>query len=1087
MLPQINNSRKEKQPKARDENVRNEIDFLNRNDIQPMGNEAANIQLKENYINMPGEANEDNMSDLSYAEPEEVPIPDEVKKGSKKFSRGNIINNKPDRIEKLLDESDSSIDLNNSMYLNSSHNIVNENTLERLNNKQKNKPKKGKKKPDREEIKDAFEIAEEIVKDQPQLKNPDTYAQDEDMAVHTGKKIKKSDDKGLKNRGIVENADEMADEYWKSAARERIKKVEMRDPNEQVRFQAEEMEKLKNWNFQPVKMGEIKKTTKWRKALSYLAGGMGKLFRIALQILSFGYLLRGKSMLRFGGKKTNEWQRKKDYQTIPGWDGATYDPNATSGKDIMADFRRVPTVWSRLTAAKAADEVVKDGKKTEKPLDPVVSVMIDQPETNSSASMVSDRVGHAFLGIEYSRKSIISGRYERYKLKYGFYPANGVDGLTSSNLLSMKQNLTLPGQLNDDEDHKYDVSRRYPASPEQVSEIFKASEKYAEGGYNIYDRNCVSFVKDMVVNTAHLETGGEIFKQSDIRYSSYANLGLFMGEAFKQNAITGMENTLMDISEQEDETYQNYGNKQATARDWANYKNSMKGSSSIIKQTISPAETAERLRRMEGEGTGEIGSYKFNEPLKDENGTAVLGLGWISKAIQDYGIDLQDDFNSIIPPNQQGKLPYEMLNISDSFPLMATPLKDLELKVDKYVDEYNEDEKHQTKLKAGEVNAAIALKPEDLREAREELSKNISDLSILQMYYLKNDKRMHNQIMNLISLLNYGVRYVDDLYEQSIRGGEKHDEVTNIRENVTHSVITVKAGEATEEFTPTHYESYIQIYKTPEKAVAAYARYKELKEKKQQSEDWTEDKLSVLSHQIQSKLGLEDPEEFTFAESKEFEKLQRLEDLAIEFDHSHRYMTEKDKYSQQDIDYAFRLQDKEVKGLDMRDQETSNTVNQYKTAGGIYITMFMDQIFKDLKESFMKSADEGGGPDEPAANLEAVKAWFDKYLTERANQKKTEFNKIVIGIFRSVKSAGPAGKEVTEEDVLEKLVDVITNTCIDKNFSGGSYEIKSGQGLMSLAISIQNILDNKGSQFTKLVRSMIKQCQNEEMEQMHLY
>ncbi len=149
MLPQINNSRKEKLPKARDENVRNEIDFLNRNDIQPMGNEAANIQLKENYINMPGEADEDNMSDLSYVEPEEVPIsyggnedilsdisesedpeeaaiPDGAKEGLKKFSRGSIINNKPDQIKKSLDESDSSIDLNNSMYLNSSHNIVNE-------------------------------------------------------------------------------------------------------------------------------------------------------------------------------------------------------------------------------------------------------------------------------------------------------------------------------------------------------------------------------------------------------------------------------------------------------------------------------------------------------------------------------------------------------------------------------------------------------------------------------------------------------------------------------------------------------------------------------------------------------------------------------------------------------------------------------------------------------------------------------------------------------------------------------------------------------------------------------------------------
>ena len=40
-------------------------------------------------------------------------------------------------------------------------------------------------------------------------------------------------------------------------------------------------------------------------------------------------------------------------------------------------------------------------------------------------------------------------------------------------------------------------------------------EKYAEGGYSYYDRNCVSFVKEMVVNTAHLATGGEIFKESE--------------------------------------------------------------------------------------------------------------------------------------------------------------------------------------------------------------------------------------------------------------------------------------------------------------------------------------------------------------------------------------------------------------------------------------------------------------------------------------------------------------------------------------------------------------------------------------------
>lgn len=40
---------------------------------------------------------------------------------------------------------------------------------------------------------------------------------------------------------------------------------------------------------------------------------------------------------------------------------------------------------------------------------------------------------------------------------------------------------------------------------------------------------------------------------------------------------------------------------------------------------------------------------------------------------------------------------------------------------------------------------------------------------------------------------------------------------------------------------------------------------------------------------------------------------------------------------------------------------------------------------------------------------------------------------------------------------------------------------------MSLSISIKNILDNKGSQFAKLVRNMINHCRTEEMEQIRLH
>ena len=111
----------------------------------------------------------------------------------------------------------------------------------------------------------------------------------------------------------------------------------------------------------------------------------------------------------------------------------------------------------------------------------------------------------------------------------------------------------------------------------------------------------------------------------------------------------------------------------------------MKKSSGIIKQTVSPAETAERMRRMEGKGTGEIGSYKFDASLQNDRGEIVDGLNRISTAIENYGSELQNNFNSIIPRNQRNDLPNEMLNITDSLPMMQTPLLDLRGKVDAYM------------------------------------------------------------------------------------------------------------------------------------------------------------------------------------------------------------------------------------------------------------------------------------------------------------------------------------------------------------------------------------------------------------------
>ena len=1118
MYPQISHNSRKQQPEAKDESVRQEVQQEeNLKSVQPMGNEAANIQFMNQMLR---DANADNMLDLSeYADQETVIVPFEEKVSSKKPAIPDKISNNPKQVGKPLDESDSSIDLNNSMYLNSSHNIVNEDWLDRVKSEKKNKkaqkPEK-EKNPDQEDVKEIFEIAEEVVQDEIKQKGPakesekvsepkkdefeplSTYELDEDMRVETGrkknkkKKKKNASEPVLNNTSRVKGVEGIEDARWKDAAMKRIKKVELDSGKEATdAFHAEEMEKIKNWSFNAEKLNKVKKTSKFRRFLTWTAAGFGKLLGKALQIITLGHFWRAKSTLRFAFTNTKKWQTTKEYKNIPGWDGAQFDPNANKGEDVLADFRRVPTVWSRLTAAKAAEPVKKDGKEEEKPLDPVVSILVDQPKTGSSRSMESDEMGHTMLGIEYSRKSAVSGRYERYKLQYGFYPAGGTTGTSGGSVMQL-HNAVLPGQLVDDYGHQYDISRSYPAKSEQVSKIFRASEKYAEGGYSYYDRNCTTFVKEMVVNIAHLATGGDIFKQSEVRFSNLGNFGMFAAEAFDQNTKAGAENLLMDLTKKNDQSYQNYGNKRATARDWVNYKESMSKGSSLTKKTYVPAEVGEQMRRMEGDETGEIGSYKFNDPLKageEGNDNILVGLRKISSGIEQIGTQIQENFEEILPAEQQQNAPFEIATIANTLSGMGAPLESLDLEINRNLDKSNREKEGDKKLKREEIREQFFVTPVMLRQTRKELSDNISKVNILLMKYFKNDKRLHQPLLNLISLLNYGINYVDDLYRYSVRGGldEKKD-VINIREEMMHNLYTVRADGKEAKFTPTHYESYIQIYKDPKIAVAKYARLRDLRNKKKNA-DWTKSKMSTVSHKIQSTFGLEDEEGLTYAELKELNKLERMDKLALDFDNAHNYMIEKEDYNQQDIDYAFRMHDKETNGLQTRDEvpQAQEDVNegmrdQYKSASGIYITLFMEKFFKDIKEQWMKGADEGGLNEDASKNREMSAAWLDDYLANRIKQKENDFQMIVRGLYRSMK-AGDPNKKIDDKAVMEKLAEVLTWTIIARKFSSVGGEKKELFGSMFLPMALEQMSVNRRMKFNQIVSTMIRVCQMEEKDQ----
>lgn len=273
------------------------------------------------------------------------------------------------------------------------------------------------------------------------------------------------------------------------------------------------------------------------------------------------------------------------------------------------------------------------------------------------------------------------------------------------------------------------------------------------------------------------------------------------------------------------------------------------------------------------------------------------------------------------------------------------------------------------------------------------------------------------------------------------------------------NTLKVRADGKEESFTPTHYESYIQIEKDPKTAIEKYKRYKELNKKRK-------DKTPMSD-----------------AEKKELGTLDRLEDLAQDFDNAHNYMLDKDDYNQQDIDYAFRLHDKETKGLqtaaEFHGGEDINEAvrDDYKSASGIYITLFMDKFFRDLKEQWMKDPDEGGLPENDCMNFPIVRTWMDKYLSDRVKRNKKGFEMIVRGLYRSMKAAAP-NSEVGEQDLLNRLADVIMHTCVNRNFEN-DFSPKAGWGLVSLASAVIFMAKNKSFEFTKMVSDMFLNCELE--------
>lgn len=542
---------------------------------------------------------------------------------------------------------------------------------------------------------------------------------DEKSEKYISNKKKRKPSKQVNERkDTVEGMDALdPDKKWKEEGLEYIRKLGNTSPD----FIGKEMKRLKNWNFAAQRMEDTPKNVSgWRKFLSFLSWGAGLTIGKILPLLSLGPVFKYFADKR-AKKRFSDMQKKRQHDQIPGWNGRKFDPNADKGKDVIADFRRVPTVWSHLTAEKAEDE---NGK----PLDPKISIMISQPKAGSNKTMQGRNVGHAMLGIEYSRFSRMTGRYERYDLQYGFYPSANYADRPSTIMMGLYKDAVVPGQLKDDAGHKYDISRTYPAKQRQVNEIFKASEKYADKGYQIYNRNCTTFVKEMVVDHAHLAISDDVFKMTEVRKSSMGNLGLFGASSVTSNAMAGASNIFMDNRKTYDPTYSGFGNKQATQEEFTRYQESLKNEGAHSHMTYSPAQTGENLRRASGEHEGQIGSYHYDKPLLDAEGDRITSPYRLKTAATDMGKDLMELVSTVCPPEMRTEMPSEAYNTMLLLPAMGASMDPIDRKIDDYTKE--------KKIDKGDVSPSDALPDDLIRSTRQEISENIRLVSKLLTKYL---------------------------------------------------------------------------------------------------------------------------------------------------------------------------------------------------------------------------------------------------------------------------------------------------------------------------------------------------------------
>ena len=275
-----------------------------------------------------------------------------------------------------------------------------------------------------------------------------------------------------------------------------------------------------------------------------IAGILGVVAGLCSGIGAIGYSIYNK--IKWSGKLKNAQESMK--KGLPGLgveDNLEREDVSALGddQDILDDIRRIPLIWERAIPENPEQKpyLLVRAKKWEG-FDP----------------------GHVFLSLCYSRMNPLKNKMERYHAQFGFYPkGRGIESLART-LNQAQTSAVIPGALQDDKNHVYDISKKYVVNNKQINKILTESETYETNGYNLIKRNCATFVAEVTKNAG---VGTEsIFNEDTFQLMDPLWIAdkAGIGRRMLPFANQAVKNELMKETQEDDFTYNRFGQKKVT-------------------------------------------------------------------------------------------------------------------------------------------------------------------------------------------------------------------------------------------------------------------------------------------------------------------------------------------------------------------------------------------------------------------------------------------------------------------------------------------------------------------------------------------